>query len=470
MSLKHSVGKTYTLVGDLSQDDVNFINSTPGCILEVPSVANLPLQNLAQIKNDRIISLYDCYNYKTKAKYRKQRDYRLTRYSSKELSVILNNIKKITSRVDPSWSDTKKAMFCALAIAREIEYEHKAMSDSNYMIDPNTQKNFAQTLRGILYGKGVCVCYSKLFKACGDLTGFNVEFQQNKKHAWNVFTDEHGNRIPVDITWISTGLMDPAVSTKDAMENFGRKLPVDFYADPLHDITGQEEDGSTNMSYTAPPLSDADFKQMFAEVNQAMMTNEFTLTNVTDVTGATFSFTPYPVIPTDGYGFKAYVVSFEGKVTVFYAQDGVDMNKVSLDTIKTCLKDRIGFYGDDKHFSFYKTKLNIPSQAYERSSDGNVFVYNTPHNHQGGLNYYKTLRVVGGKLVENVVCSRDDLTNTPEGKRKNFVANGQLSNYNIDKAMSSRFGYLGEYDTKRRYHVKIDSSVIKEVVSNNTIK
>ena len=438
MSLNYVKDNIYELVGDLNEDDVEQINKMSGCVIQTPSIINLPPNLLAQIKDNgaRRFSIYDCFNYKAKPKYTNPKDIEMYAiYYPNELGLIVNNIKKLTSRVDPSWSATKKAMFCAVALAREIEYEHKYENQA-YRFDPNTGRNVIQSLRCINHGKGVCVGYAFVYAAMLESLGVEVEYQQNDKHAWNVFKDEKGRRIPIDVTWISTNLMDPKASTNDAMFNFG--CDKNFYSHPLHNIVGMDEDGTTDIDYLE---MNAEFKKMFAEVNRALKTSEYVM-KMGGVPGASFMFTEYPEVPTDGYGFKAYVVNFEGKVTLFYAQDNVDLSKLTLDEVKTALDKNLGFVGDKAVFQFYKSKLKIPSQQIERDTDGNVFVYNMENNHVSGVNSYKTLQVVGGKLVSNIVYSKDNLTNVQEHRVKQ-VGNSILSKDNIDNSVGIG-GYVGE--------------------------
>jgi len=155
-------------------------------------------------------------------------------YTGEEAYFILEKIENIVSRINPNLSTSVKIRQVYAIISQEMKWStNHAKSAMNEFV--------AQSLRGITdnnsTGKQGLVCSgfsalcvevcNRLDIQCGYVVGQVIKSDGSRSgHAWNLYVDEEGNIIPMDITW-------HAVSGKDFFggneEFYNTHVPFDIF-------------------------------------------------------------------------------------------------------------------------------------------------------------------------------------------------------------------------------------------------
>ena len=476
ISVVKSEPNTYVISGDMTDSDVKYINGlSKGSIVRMKFTNQATPERLSQITSNVKISVYGSVNYVDKAKYKRPdiQNYR-TDYTPRELAVITNKIKKMTDRVDSSWTDLEKAMYCAIALAREMEYEHKKGNWDK--IQPNTGEtiNIAQCLRCIDNGKGVCAGYAMVYQEMLNNIGMKCEYQEKiGDHAWNVITIKKGGRqvrIPIDITWLSEAIRNDSLTFNSFIKLFGGIKPVDFYNNPHHDVKTDPEENTdfSTMAYfdLTDPATLAELKNAYNKAHQALNKREFKLIPHTNPS-AQMLIADYPEIATGG-AYKAYMVAYngpdkldssrkklltKGDLVLIYAPSDIDIRTYAPDKIVEAMLDpRLkGFVGADTHKNLYNdyiSRAEPQSMTFRRTHNGSVAIFENEGSVVNGVNAFSALHVDssapgGPMLVSNKIYSELHLTETSEGDRK-LVGDNLLSDAHI-AASAAKGNYVGAY-------------------------
>ena len=153
-------------------------------------------------------------NYKTK--YNKSHYTDRVTYTGYEALSIVSKLDELQSRIDMSLPTKQRAhqIYEVLADEYGYMYDFKNYADGHKV---------ASSLRGLTSNnsigkKGlVCAGYAQAYSELCDRCGIKCEYirgnaitpsGKNEKHAWNVFFDDNGEQIPVDVTWKSGSSYD----------------------------------------------------------------------------------------------------------------------------------------------------------------------------------------------------------------------------------------------------------------------
>lgn len=155
--------------------------------------------NLEQIRDDEQIIVLG--GLEGKQKYNKERYRERVTYDARSLKLIIQQMKKIESKIPNEWDEYQKAKFIYVVLAENIDYEN----DKEKYKTEN-----CSNLMGLRTGKAICAGYSLIFKEMMDRQGIKCDYirgvveqsGRNFKHAWNVLTIQ-GKTFPVDLTWDS---------------------------------------------------------------------------------------------------------------------------------------------------------------------------------------------------------------------------------------------------------------------------
>ncbi len=471
---------TYEVSGSLTDDDVKFINTLPnGSIVRMKYTNQATPARLSKVISNVKFSVYGSVNYVDKQKYQKDFEKHVrTEYYPRELAVITNRLNKMTREevIDPNWSDLKKAMYCAISLAREIEYEHLEGNWEKKIPGTNNEKgNFAQSLRCVYDDKGVCAGYAMAYAEMLHNLGLKCEYQEKiGKHAWNVITI-NGKRIPVDITWFAAALRNETINSipnpdtraRAILQNFGGVKPSDFYSNPSHDVVGDPEENTDFRTMDYFNLSDPvvlnDLKTIYNEVHQA--TNSKTFKMMPNATNPALLIAEYPEIATGG-AYKAYMVSYNGPdivkngrklatgdLVLTYAPSDITLTTYDPQKIIDAILsgELKGFIGREKHEALYQdyiSRAEPQSINFRRSMGGSVAVYKNQGSVVNGVHAYAGLRV-DNSVPNNPVLkyskfySERDFMQAPENLR-NSIGDNVLNETRFAAAQANG-GYIGNF-------------------------
>ena len=129
--------------------------------------------DLSKIRDDELIRVEG--GLKGKSKYN----------ANQYVSRIIQQMKKIESRINPKWDDIQKAKYIFMTLGKSMEYEY----DISKYVSGN-----CSNLTGLITGKAICAGYSLIFKEMMDRQGIQCDYMRGvagtpgdiEKHAWNV--------------------------------------------------------------------------------------------------------------------------------------------------------------------------------------------------------------------------------------------------------------------------------------------
>ena len=158
--------------------------------------------DLSKIRDDELIRVEG--GLKGKSKYNANQYVSRTTYTAKTLKQIIQQMKKIESRINPKWDDIQKAKYIFMTLGKSMEYEY----DISKYVSGN-----CSNLTGLITGKAICAGYSLIFKEMMDRQGIQCDYMRGvagtpgdiEKHAWNVLK-LYDKTIPIELTWYSIGL------------------------------------------------------------------------------------------------------------------------------------------------------------------------------------------------------------------------------------------------------------------------
>ena len=110
-------------------------------------------------------------------------------YSIDEMRMILMEIGKIESRINPNWTDKQKVMFIYDWIRSSIEYDSNfAQADKQKLNGVGVGNLCNRSLRGLNSKTTVCVGYSMIFRELLIRQGIECTISNGNAHAYNVVT------------------------------------------------------------------------------------------------------------------------------------------------------------------------------------------------------------------------------------------------------------------------------------------
>ncbi len=122
-------------------------------------------------------------------------------YTIDDMLLILMEIEKIESRINPAWSDKQKVVFIYDWLRTAIEYDAK-YKDKEYAFFRGVRLGNIcnRSLRGFYTKETVCVGYSIMFRELLDRQGIECSVSENDIHDYNVVTLQGKNYL-FDVTF-----------------------------------------------------------------------------------------------------------------------------------------------------------------------------------------------------------------------------------------------------------------------------
>lgn len=282
--------------------------------------------DLSKIRDDELIRVEG--GLKGKSKYNANQYVSRTTYTAKTLKQIIQQMKKIESRINPKWDDIQKAKYIFMTLGKSMEYEY----DISKYVSGN-----CSNLTGLITGKAICAGYSLIFKEMMDRQGIQCDYMRGvagtpgdiEKHAWNVLK-LYDKTIPIELTWYSIGLQRGTQDFKyfGADSNFFKFHSTDndeikYNYNLLRkqdveaiDISNEKRDKSQISEWEKRNAMDFAFEKTFKK-GQQMFGTEKTIENMKNC-------------------LKKYIT--EGNVRVFTRDEGARDNIVEKITVDDMIK------------------------------------------------------------------------------------------------------------------------------------
>lgn len=239
----------YKLVGTLSEEDINRINSLKNrTTLILDNTVGLSSNLISKIESDRVVfSIKGGLDYDTKEKYKAQKYIDRTFVSPSGLKKIIKYFEYNENLIDPNWNEFEKAMFLYNALVVDMEY---AENYENIQSAGTTERS----LNGILYGKLVCAGFAQVYKEMLDRVGIKNYYQNQKDvHAFNVIEID-GKNYGVDVTWDNNDKKNN--NGKCGFGRFGHD--PEFYSRHGHQLYTEEFDFDSENEWATRKVYDTD--------------------------------------------------------------------------------------------------------------------------------------------------------------------------------------------------------------------
>jgi len=139
-------------------------------------------------------------------------------FTRNEAYAIIKTMERIESRINPSWSETEKAVFIYESLKRNITYDTRLCDYEDQLIDNHQLRkpshyvtDSTRSLRGLVSGESVCAGYAVIYQemltrqgieAYYDAGNVPASFNNPKDggHAWNLVVLD-GKKYICDLTW-----------------------------------------------------------------------------------------------------------------------------------------------------------------------------------------------------------------------------------------------------------------------------
>lgn len=239
----------YKLVGTLTEEDINRINSLKNrTTLILDNTVGLSSDLISKIGSDRVVlSIKGGLDYDTKEKYKAQKYVDRTFVSPSGLKNIIKYFEYNENLIDPNWNEFEKAMFLYNALVVDMEY---AENYEKIQSVGTTERS----LNGVLYGKLVCAGFAQVYKEMLDRVGIKNYYQNQKDvHAFNVIEID-GKKYGVDVTWDNNDKKNN--NGKCGFGRFGHD--PEFYSRHGHQLYTEEFDFDSENEWDTRKVYDTD--------------------------------------------------------------------------------------------------------------------------------------------------------------------------------------------------------------------
>lgn len=206
---------------------INLMAQTQKIIIVFDNTKGLKKDDLRKFSSNVIISIMGGLNT-SKEKFNNEHYQERTYYSPRELISIITFFEKIERQINPLWNELEKCMFVYKMIC---EY-------SNYDENTYNGRDAARNLLGVITGKSVCAGYAMIFKEAMDRLDIECYYQNRQSHhGWNIVKLD-GKLYATELTWDTYKKQN----NKCGFSNFCRCNRKEFYANPHHNISDENEE------------------------------------------------------------------------------------------------------------------------------------------------------------------------------------------------------------------------------------
>ncbi len=417
----------YIVRGNLTLDDVNKLNKINRQIILI--FENTRGQNsdiIGSLNYDKIkISVIGGYDYLNKNKYNSDTYISRTFYSPKNLCYIIKIFESIERRINYSWSESQKCMFCYKTIVETMHYQREDETDFENNLD------VAKTLNGLLAGRSSCSGFSIIFKELMDRIGIEC-FYQNifHTHSWNAVRLDGLMRL-IDITW---DVCEKKNDKTCEFKYFCRQDGKIFYSNKYHDIVNESDE----IVFQAIALSDEELSKNIKVISKASEVHSKEMTHFTNSLGKSFDY----LYLGRKDGLLTYIVRNGDKINYFFInKDGDIRRALDIDILKEAAQNY--------EHNISRGKLPDSLRKFSRYSrvDGTNFIVYRTDSKTKEVNEYVLIEpsYEGNKkiLKRFLILTENDLVNITNVDLRYTIANYLLSSKRLKKKVEYYNGYVG---------------------------
>lgn len=315
--------------------NVNFINKlcneNPNCkmLVVIPNTYGITSEDIKKLNLDVDIRVLGGYDEQRIDRFGKdihwEHFYYINSviYSKNEMIIILEQIEKIESKINPNWSEIQKLVYIYDRLKTGIMYDPKYEEKSSKEI---------RSLRGLITKQTVCAGYALILKEMLDRQKIECEYVEgyarndhSKGHAWNIVVID-GKKYPVDLTRDNTLFRSGRTNSFEWLGQDSRKFALDHFP-----LSGEKtQNYEKTLSQTDPSL----IKKIYYQIN---LSREY---NSTTYCGKRSDGSRFIIAQIGNFNFKGIKyyryyhqeVSKDGKLLlpmIFYSDTNV-MNLVNL--------------------------------------------------------------------------------------------------------------------------------------------
>ena len=419
----------YKVRGSLTLDDVSKLNRINRQIVLI--FENTKGQNseiIGSIDASKIrLSVLGGLNYLEKSKYNLDAYISRTFYNPRNLCNIIKVFESIERRINYTWSDAQKCMYCYKVIAESMHFQRDNQLNIENGVD------VARSLNGILAGRAIYSGFSLIFKELMDRIGIESFYQninQGQNHGWNAVRLD-GKIYLLDLTWDVCEKTDGKTCN---FKYFCRQDGKTFYSDMYHDISGENEE----ILFNASALTDEELAKNYKVISNASEVHSKEMTHYVNSKGEVFDY----LYLGEKDGILTYIVRIKEKINYFFIDKSGDIKR-ALD--KQLLKLVAHHYDHNISREKVPPKVNRFSR-YSRVDGTNFIVFQT-NSKKNNVNEYVYMEPcyegVKKILRRYLIITENDLINTTDVDLRYTIANYLLSQERLKKKVERYNGYVG---------------------------